>query len=962
MPIRLQGLLNNHKMIVENKSTYAQMIENMPWEYLNDEGYPKEEVMRTLWDSIKELEASWRKPDRIVWFLKALKMNMLRDQGIFKFPDGFEKVRFARNLIAADRLWKDNFVASHIIKEELDHFFALNYEPIQRYEFGSKSPTVVRRELHALEMEYIQKQKENARLIPIEPTETIIKDFGNGWAWVNLNRASCDKEGAALGHCGNSPRSKSNDRLISLRQKKNGKWQAALTFILEEDGYFGERKGAGNQAPAERYHPYIVELLSMDFYKGLKDGRWMKHHDFMVAHLSPELAQKLYAARPDLFSPLDKVRFFGEQFAGANFFAGYHGSGEKAFLISRETIASYFQTIDAYLKSQASNQDQRNREVLFRKNLLKWGALAEKINTAKGVRSFSPETIHKLINNSDYPLDNLDIWEIVNTDRNNLNHLLGLKDILAAYGADSPECKEYINRPSFKVNRSGTILLTEIQRMIEQEAPIPPEEQNFWVPDEYDKLIIQILNNDTKIPFIGSGFDFRPAFKEVFVDKLLDGKIFDMSHFKDIRLFSDFRDHPKIQEIMQNYYYLGQQSLTMTFSEAIGYYTLETYKSFLKSIIPKLKDHDDYGDIEGFDFYDVISKFGPDIELLRILVTAPMVKVSEIESLHAGITPAVKQQLVNDLYERKFLTHSVPIPEMLAYFGDSQEEIKAHMKSLMWELDFNHDEDTGLFYHSFGTFKDFKYEIHNSVMETTINELLNPNEYLMEHYSGHVRKAIYSVLKPEHPYKDTILRAIQNALYEEEDGIRDKFESENQFATRPTLSAIMNHYIKDDNAGVIFDMMDNAGAYEFYDHCENALNVYYKSQSEPFHIHRFNAILKAMSLSIDESSIYKFGITDLPVKFKVMTKYGRDVQSFYDEFDDEFNDSRNSIACVMTLEDAISTFSKLPLGEFTIKFFDESMDQALTNGINFHDDYNDLDDFSLDFNIEEYLKFLVDRL
>lgn len=77
-----------------------------------------------------------------------------------------------------------------------------------------------------------------------------------GWQWVSLDKGYCDKEGKAMGHCGNAGY-RDGDNIYSLRDSRN---VAHLTFIVN-NGVLGESKGYGNNKPSKQYHPMIIPLL-----------------------------------------------------------------------------------------------------------------------------------------------------------------------------------------------------------------------------------------------------------------------------------------------------------------------------------------------------------------------------------------------------------------------------------------------------------------------------------------------------------------------------------------------------------------------------------------------------------------------------------------------------------------------------------------------------------------------------
>jgi hypothetical protein len=130
-----------------------------------------------------------------------------------------------------------------------------------------------------------------------------VVDFGDGWAWFDLGRPTCGKEGAAMGHCGNSGDPHPDDRILSLRKivKVGDKTfhEPALTFI-NNHGWLGEMKGRANSKPAESYHKRIVELLKHPDIKGMVGAGYMPENNFHFDDLSPEHKNQVRMSNPNL--------------------------------------------------------------------------------------------------------------------------------------------------------------------------------------------------------------------------------------------------------------------------------------------------------------------------------------------------------------------------------------------------------------------------------------------------------------------------------------------------------------------------------------------------------------------------------------------------------------------------------------------------------------------------------------
>lgn len=121
-----------------------------------------------------------------------------------------------------------------------------------------------------------------------------------GYYWVSLDKGYCDKEGDAMGHCGNAGR-KEGDNIFSLRDSKG---IPHLTFIVNNQE-LGESKGVGNEKPSKQYHPHIVAfLLGQDngtpIVQVIKGGGYRPENNFHFEDLSKELQDKVLAVKPHI--------------------------------------------------------------------------------------------------------------------------------------------------------------------------------------------------------------------------------------------------------------------------------------------------------------------------------------------------------------------------------------------------------------------------------------------------------------------------------------------------------------------------------------------------------------------------------------------------------------------------------------------------------------------------------------
>lgn len=93
------------------------------------------------------------------------------------------------------------------------------------------------------------------RALEIEEGQIVVKQYEDGYYWLDLNTNKCQAEGGSMGHCGNT----SADTLLSLRDPKG---EPHVTIAYNYNGVYNQIKGKENKKPIEKYHPYIVDLYT----------------------------------------------------------------------------------------------------------------------------------------------------------------------------------------------------------------------------------------------------------------------------------------------------------------------------------------------------------------------------------------------------------------------------------------------------------------------------------------------------------------------------------------------------------------------------------------------------------------------------------------------------------------------------------------------------------------------------
>jgi hypothetical protein len=270
--------------------------------------------------SIKLAKELLRKNDRIAWYLKWVRLDMLNElvgapgfngQLSKQHPEIADTLKDLRSKIMHKMGWTDmfNIPRAHWIHAQLTHFMGIvhNVPAIQNHVFRSEKPA----ELFDIFREHEKKWAVDAKgTVDIREDDHEIIKLDQGSWWL-LNRSSCPSEADAMGHCGNAGGYK-NHRILSFRSlQPNNRWKPHLTFIIDEDGYLGETKGRANEKPAERYHPYIIKLLEHKMVKGISGGGYQPENNFALSDLPEQERERLIQAKPDLGTLKDMLRARG---------------------------------------------------------------------------------------------------------------------------------------------------------------------------------------------------------------------------------------------------------------------------------------------------------------------------------------------------------------------------------------------------------------------------------------------------------------------------------------------------------------------------------------------------------------------------------------------------------------------------------------------------------------------------
>lgn len=130
---------------------------------------------------------------------------------------------------------------------------------------------------------------------------TILKEYEDGYYWVDIESSSDTCERGAMGHCATTSK---GDTLYSLRKynKATDEIESFITIAVSPgDGTWFQCKGRKNSKPKEEYHRYIVDIFvtkNIFKYKTEYDSRAdFKSEDFV----------KFLEDNPDIYENTDDI-------------------------------------------------------------------------------------------------------------------------------------------------------------------------------------------------------------------------------------------------------------------------------------------------------------------------------------------------------------------------------------------------------------------------------------------------------------------------------------------------------------------------------------------------------------------------------------------------------------------------------------------------------------------------------
>jgi hypothetical protein len=273
-----------------------------------------EKKVREFREAMDEAKRVLKRVDRVAWFARWLRIGMVyRTPSFYPFLQEYADrsgMKPGTDFTHEDGRYMHDGWRQFL--RQMEHWLGTPYQPFKDYQWNWQTPHGVDTDFYQMENRFKETQKV---FIPYEPEDEIIT-FPDGYRWVDLKRPSCDVEGEAMGHCGNSAAYSDDDTVLSLRQviTKEGEkfWRPALTFILNtRSGMLGEMKGRENSKPKKTYHPYIVALLRQPFVKGILGGGYKPEANFDLGDLDKATQEELIREKPGLLSPTAYIKRFG---------------------------------------------------------------------------------------------------------------------------------------------------------------------------------------------------------------------------------------------------------------------------------------------------------------------------------------------------------------------------------------------------------------------------------------------------------------------------------------------------------------------------------------------------------------------------------------------------------------------------------------------------------------------------
>lgn len=138
--------------------------------------------------------------------------------------------------------------------------------------------------------------------IIVDESGEIIKQYPEGYYWINLKTNNSPEEGNAMGHCGRDGQATT---LFSLRNSKTKEPHVTIAFN-ENTGNITQVKGKQNKKPVDKYMKYVIDLLKQMKVEGkFKGFKWS--YPVNGPDLSLEDQKQLYTPRELFFMKKQEI-------------------------------------------------------------------------------------------------------------------------------------------------------------------------------------------------------------------------------------------------------------------------------------------------------------------------------------------------------------------------------------------------------------------------------------------------------------------------------------------------------------------------------------------------------------------------------------------------------------------------------------------------------------------------------
>lgn len=307
-------MLLNEVLLFEAQNYEGMFSDELRWmigSYLQGTRTPTEEI--------QQAKKILKRNDRIVWYLREMRLQYLRalTDILNDSSDELPETMKLRELLTEEfKRIKTNYTIDtiHDLETEygvdheyddmeniiytFDHFLSMDIRKINDYTFKYQSPSEIITEFNEIEQEAGDELKGQPIKNDADTTEFL--KLSEHWIWFDLGKAYCRDEGGAMNHCGNSTaQNDENKTILSLREKKKGKWLPHLTFIyLKAEKALGEMKGVSNNKPSKKYHKYIIPLLEDDRIQILAGGGYKSQNNFKLSDLDDATAARIAKDKP----------------------------------------------------------------------------------------------------------------------------------------------------------------------------------------------------------------------------------------------------------------------------------------------------------------------------------------------------------------------------------------------------------------------------------------------------------------------------------------------------------------------------------------------------------------------------------------------------------------------------------------------------------------------------------------